>query len=52
MIDVAMHNNEKKNASRDDSEQPGHLPTLNRVKAEHMKKTWVLKYLSSAQQIL
>ena len=35
-----------------DSDQPGHLPSLIRVFAVHMKKTWVLNYPLSAQQRL
>ena len=32
-----------------DSDQPGHLPSLNRVFAVRMKKHWALNYLLSAQ---
>ena len=36
-------------APSEDSEQPGHLPSLIRVFAVHTKKTWVLSYPLSAQ---
>ena len=32
-----------------DSDQPGHLPSLIRVFADHMKKHWTLNYLLSVQ---
>ena len=35
-----------------DSDQPGHLPSLIRVFAVHMKKAWVLSYPLSAQRRL
>ena len=35
-----------------DSDQPGHLPSLNRVFAVCMKKAWVLSYPLSIQQRL
>ena len=35
-----------------DSDQPGHLPSLIRLFAVHMKKAWVLSYPLSAQQRL
>ena len=37
---------------REDSDQPGHPPSLIRVFAVHMKKTWVLSYPCSAQRRL
>ena len=36
----------------EDSDQPGHQPSLIRVFAVHMKKAWVLSYPLSAQQRL
>ena len=39
-------------APSEDSDQPGHPPSLIRVFAVHMKKTWVLSYLLSTQQRL
>ena len=39
-------------APSEDSDQPGHLPSLIRVFAVHMKKPWVLNYQSSAQRRL
>ena len=36
----------------EDSDQPGHPPSLNRVCAVRMKKAWVLFYLLSAQRRL
>ena len=36
----------------EDSDQPGHLPSLIRVFAVRMKKTWVLSYPLSAQRRL
>ena len=40
----------KMSAPSEDSDQPGHLPSLIRVFAVHMKKHWVLRYPLSAQQ--
>ena len=37
-------------APNEDSDQPGHSPSLNRVFAVHMKKAWVLSNPLSAQQ--
>ena len=37
-------------APSEDSDQPGHPPSLIRVFAVHMKKAWVLSYPLSAQQ--
>ena len=37
-------------ASSEDSDQPGHPPSLIRVFAVRMKKAWVLSYPLSAQQ--
>ena len=39
-------------APREDSNQPGHLPSLNRVFAVRWKKAWVLSYPLSAQRRL
>ena len=39
-------------APSEDSDQPGHMPSLFRVFAVHMKKAWVLCYPLSAQQRL
>ena len=39
-------------APSEDSDQPGHPPSLIRVFAVRMKKAWVLSYSLSAQQTL
>ena len=39
-------------APSEDSDQPGHTPSLIRVFAVHMKKAWVLSYPLSAHQRL
>ena len=39
----------KWHAPSEDSDQPGHPPSLIRVSAVHMKKAWFLRYLLSAQ---
>ena len=39
-------------APSEDSDQPGHLPSLIRVFAVRMKKAWVLSYPLSAQRRL
>ena len=39
-------------ALSEDSDQPGHLPSLIRVFAVRMKKAWVLSYLLSTQRRL
>ena len=39
-------------APSEDSDQPGHPPSLIRVFAVRMKKAWVLSYLLSAQRRL
>ena len=39
-------------ASNEDSDQPGHPPSLRRVFAVRMKKAWVLSYPMSAQRRL
>ena len=39
-------------ATSEDSDQPGHPPSLIRVFAVRMKKAWVLRYPLSAQRIL
>ena len=36
-------------ALSEDSDQPGHLPSLSRVFAVHLKKHWALNYLLSSQ---
>ena len=42
--------NKMADASSDDSDQPGHLPSLIGVFAVHMKTPWVLNYLLSVQR--
>ena len=37
-------------ASSEDSDQPGHPPSLIRIFAVRMKKAWVLSYLLSASE--
>ena len=44
--------NKVSGAPIEDSDQPGHLPSLIRVFAVRLKKVWVLSYLSSAQRRL
>ena len=39
-------------APNEDSDQPGHLPSLIRVFAVRMKKVWVVSYPLSAQRRL
>ena len=39
-------------APSEDSDQPGHLPSLIRVFAVRMKKAWVISYPLSAQRRL
>ena len=39
-------------APSEDSDQPGHPPSLIRVRAVHLKQNWVLSYLLSAQRSL
>ena len=39
-------------APSEDSDQPGHLPSLIRVFTVHMKKAWILSYPLSAQRRL
>ena len=39
-------------APSEDSDQPGHLPSLIRVFAVRLKKAWILNYPLSAQQRL
>ena len=45
-------NNKMACAPSEDSDQPGHLPSLIRVFAVRMRKAWVLKYPLSAQRKL
>ena len=45
-------NQQSQCAPSEDSDQPGHLPTLIRVFAVRMKKAWVLSYPLSAQRRL
>ena len=49
-----QHDKTKKNecVPSEDSDQPGHLPSLIRVFAVRMKKAWVLSYLLSTQRRL
>ena len=39
-------------AASDDSDQPGHPPSLKRVFAIRLKKAWILSYLLRAQRRL
>ena len=49
---VTWQNQQSDCGPSEDSDQPGHLPSLIRVFAVHMKKPWVLSYPLSAQQRL
>ena len=49
---ATWQNQESECAPSEDSNQPGHLPSLIRVFAVRMKKAWVLSYSLSAQRIL
>ena len=46
---VTWQNQQSDCVPSEDSDQPGHLPSLIRVFAVHMKKAWVLSYPLSAQ---
>ena len=54
LIIESMHNKTNKMtcASSEDSDQPGHPPSLIRVFAVRSKKDWVLSYPLSTQQRL
>ena len=54
IINEPSHDNINKvaYAPGEDSDQPGHPPSLIRVFAVRMKKAWVLSYLLSAQRKL
>ena len=49
---ATWQNQQSKCAPSEDSDQPGHQPSLIRVFAVRMKKAWVLSYPLSAQQRL
>ena len=49
---ATWQNQQNECASSEDSDQPGHTPSLIRVFAVRMKKAWVLCYPLSAQQRL
>ena len=49
---ATWQNQQSECAPSKDSDQPGHLPSLIRVFAVHMKKAWVLSYPMSAQRRL
>ena len=49
---ASWQNQQNDCASIEDSDQPGHPPSLIRVFAVHMKKAWVLRYPLSAQRRL
>ena len=49
---TAWHNQQSDCAPSEDSDQPGHSPSLIRVFAVRMKKPWVLSYPLSAQRRL
>ena len=51
-MSIIDKNNKMICAPSEDSDQPGHQPSLIRVFAVHMKKAWVLSYPLSAQQRL
>ena len=46
---ATQQNQQSDCAPSEDSDQPGHLPSLIRVFAVHMKKDWVLSYPLSTQ---
>ena len=52
LSDLVTKPNKMPCAPSEDLDQPGHLPSLIRAFAVHMKKTWVLSYSLSAQQRL
>ena len=49
---ATWQNKQSECAPSEDSDQPGHLPSLIRAFAVRMKKAWVLSYLLSAQRRL
>ena len=49
---ASWQNQQNEHAPSEDSDQPGHPPSLIRVFAVRMKKPWVLSYLLSAQRRL
>ena len=49
---ASWQNQQNDCASSEDSDQPGHLPSLIRVFAVRMKKAWVLNYPLSTQRRL
>ena len=49
---ASWQNNKMACAPSEDSDQPGHPPSLIRVFAVRMKKAWVISYSSSAQRRL
>ena len=49
---ASWQNQQSECAPSEDSEQPGHSPSLIRVFAVHMKKAWTLSYPLSAQRRL
>ena len=49
---VTWQNQQSECAPSEDSDQPGHLPSLIRVVTVRMKKPWVLSYPLSAQRRL
>ena len=49
---ASWQNQQNECAPSEDSDQPGHLPSLIRVFAVCMKKPWILSYPLSAQQRL
>ena len=49
---TTWQNQQNERAPSEDSDQPGHTPSLNRVFALRMKKAWVLGYPMSAQRRL
>ena len=49
---ASWQNQQSECAPSEDSDQPGHLPSLIRVFTVRMKKPWVLSYPLSAQQRL
>ena len=49
---TACHDQQNNLCAQEDSDQPGHLPSLIRVLAVRMTKHWVLSYTLSAQRRL
>ena len=49
---ASWQNQQNESAPCEDSDQPGHLPSLIRVFAVRMNKSWVLSYLLSAHRRL